>query len=133
MPRSTPPPWLIACGGNDVIDLHRIGKREGSNRAMMTVMTETILRKGKEPQWDEAYRRRAEAVTDQDGWISLQLLIPLDAPNKRVVLGTWRTRADWEAWHTSDVFRETREQMDAAEEVEERQDRWFEVVTHEPG
>lgn len=100
---------------------------------MMTVMTETTLKKGQEPIWDEAYRRRAEAVSDQDGWISLQLLIPLDAPHKRVVLGTWRSRADWEAWHNSDVFKETREQMDEAEQIEQRQDRWFEVVTQEAG
>lgn len=99
---------------------------------MMTVMTETTLKEGQESQWDEAYRRRAEAVTGQDGWISLQLLKPVDAPNKRVVVGTWRSREDWEAWHNSDVFRETREQMDAAEEVEQRQDRWYEVVTNEP-
>jgi heme-degrading monooxygenase HmoA len=99
----------------------------------MTVMTETTLKPGQEQQWDNAYERRADAVSAQDGWISLQLLIPEDSPNKRVVLGTWRSKEDWEAWHTSDVFRETREQMDAAEEAEDRQDRWFEVVTRETG
>lgn len=100
---------------------------------MMTVMTETTLKRGQEPQWDEAYQRRAEAAPSQDGWVSLQLLIPLDAPDKRVVLGTWQTRADWEAWHNSKVFLETRKQMDAAEEAEDRQERWYEVVTHETG
>ena len=99
----------------------------------MTVMTETTLKQGHEPQWDAAYRQRAEAVADEDGWVSLQLLIPLDAPNKRVVLGTWRTRADWEAWHNSDVFQETREQMNSAQESTEREDQWYEVVTHETG
>jgi heme-degrading monooxygenase HmoA len=100
---------------------------------MMTIMTETTLKQGMEPQWDAAYRRRAEAVGDHDGWVSLQLLIPLDAPNKRVVLGTWQTRADWEAWHGDKVFLETREEMDAAEEAQDRQERWYEVVTHETG
>ncbi len=100
---------------------------------MMTIMTETTLKEGMEPQWDEAYRRRAEAVADHDGWVSLQLLIPLDAPNKRVVLGTWRNRADWEAWHSSDIFLETRDKMNAAEETEDRQEQWYEVVTHENG
>jgi len=100
---------------------------------MMTIMTETTLKDGMEPQWDEAYHRRAEAVADHEGWVSLQLLIPLDAPNKRVVLGTWQTRADWEAWHSSDAFLETRAQMDAAEEAEDRQERWYEVVTRENG
>lgn len=98
---------------------------------MMTVMTETTLKEGMEPQWDAAYRRRAEAVADHDGWVGLQLLIPLDAPNKRVVLGTWETRADWEAWHGTDVFQETRDEMDAAEDAHGRQERWYEVVTHE--
>ena len=100
---------------------------------MMTIMTETTLKEGMEPQWDEAYNRRADAVADHEGWVSLQLLIPLDAPNKRVVLGTWQTRADWEAWHGSDAFLETRAQMDAAEDTEDRQERWYEVVTRENG
>ncbi|MEZ4520757.1 MAG: antibiotic biosynthesis monooxygenase family protein [Thermomicrobiales bacterium] len=99
----------------------------------MTIMTETTLKPGQEPAWDEAYRRRAKAVSDEDGWVSLQLLIPLDEPNKRVVLGTWETRADWEAWHSSDVFLETRARMNSAEEAEDRQEQWFEVVTHENG
>jgi heme-degrading monooxygenase HmoA len=34
--------------------------------------------------------------------------------NERVVIGTWETRADWEAWHATEAFQETREAMDAA-------------------
>jgi heme-degrading monooxygenase HmoA len=82
---------------------------------------------GAEPSWDAAFRERVEAVRAQPGWVTVQLCIPADAPNERVVIGTWETRAAWEAWHASDVFERTRQQMDEAEEGE-RDDSWNEVI-----
>jgi heme-degrading monooxygenase HmoA len=94
---------------------------------MMTIVSETTIEPGQEPEWDRAYRERLEDAPNQEGWISLQLLIPLDAPNRRVVVGTWRSRADWEAWHGTEVFRRTREQMDNIQQTAEPE-RWYEVV-----
>lgn len=97
---------------------------------MMTVISEMTLESGQEPAWDQAFRERFEDAPNQSGWISVQLLIPLEAPNKRVVVGTWQSRADWEAWHLTDVFIRTREQMkDLAQS--EAEERWFEVVLME--
>jgi heme-degrading monooxygenase HmoA len=94
---------------------------------MMTIISETTIEPGQEPVWDRAYRERIEDAPNQGGWISTQLLIPLDAPNKRLVVGTWQSRADWEAWHTTEVFRRTREQLDAVQQTAEPE-RWYEVV-----
>jgi Antibiotic biosynthesis monooxygenase len=41
-----------------------------------------------------------------------QLLRPADKPDRRVIVGTWRTRADWEAWHHDPQFTETRQRLD---------------------
>ena len=56
-----------------------------------------------------------------------KLLIPMDDPRKRIVVGTWQRREDWERWHTTDGFRRTREQLDAAT-ASEAPERWFNVV-----
>jgi heme-degrading monooxygenase HmoA len=95
---------------------------------MMTIVTEITIEPGQETAWDEAYRERLDDAPNQEGWISTQLLIPLDAPNKRLVVGTWRTRADWEAWHTTDTFERTRERLNAVKQTADPE-RWYEVVT----
>lgn len=97
---------------------------------MMTIVTHLKIEPGREPGWDDAFRRRAAAARAQPGWVSVQLCIPADAPNERVVIGTWESRADWEAWHATDVFHETREQMEGAE-TEDRRESWHEVVLDE--
>ena len=67
---------------------------------MMTIVTHVRIEPGKEPGWDDAFRKRASAAKRQPGWIGVQLCIPSDAVNERIVIGTWDTRADWERWHT---------------------------------
>jgi hypothetical protein len=61
-------------------------------------------------------------------WIGGQLLIPLDGHNKRTVIGTWASRADWEAWHEDSTFAETRARMDGLQEGRSEMV-WYEVVT----
>ena len=95
---------------------------------MMTVITETTIEPGQEPQWDEAFQRRLADVQGQRGWLGLQLLIPLDAPNKRVVVGTWENRAAWEAWHATEGFQETRRAMNELDQSD-GQERWYEVIS----
>jgi heme-degrading monooxygenase HmoA len=56
------------------------------------------------------------------------LLIPLDGHNKRTVIGTWASRADWEAWHEDSTFAETRGRMDGLQEGRSEMV-WYEVVT----
>jgi heme-degrading monooxygenase HmoA len=66
---------------------------------MMTVVTPLRLKTGGEPEWDAAMREPLSTAREGPGWIGGQLLIPLDGHNKRTVIGTWDSRADWEAWH----------------------------------
>ena len=94
---------------------------------MMTVISETTIEPGQEPAWDKAFAERLADAENQPGWINVQLLIPLDAPNKRVVVGTWESRAAWEAWHTTEGFQRTRKQLDAVKQSDSRE-QWHEVV-----
>jgi quinol monooxygenase YgiN len=47
-------------------------------------------------------------------------------PSRRVIVGTWRTRADWEAWHRDPHFAETRRQLDPL--VDGPEQRWWHEV-----
>jgi heme-degrading monooxygenase HmoA len=94
---------------------------------MMTIVSHCKIESGKEPGWDAAFRQRIATVRQQPGWIGVQLCIPAEAPNERLVIGTWETRADWEAWHATEVFEKTRAQMEGAES-EDRREWWHEVV-----
>lgn len=94
---------------------------------MMTVVTEIEIESGQEPQWDAAFRDRLEDAPNQQGWIAMQFVIPLDAPNKRMVIGTWESRADWEAWHDTDVFKSTRDRLDGIKQTS-GDETWYEVL-----
>jgi hypothetical protein len=54
-------------------------------------------------------------------------VIPLHALSERVIIGTWQTRADWEAWHADAKFRETRRRLDGLE-AKPAEEWWHEVV-----
>jgi heme-degrading monooxygenase HmoA len=83
---------------------------------MMTVITRVAL------------RVRIEGAHDRPGWIGGQLLIPADNMGQRVIVGTWESRADWQAWHEDAAFQETRELMEGLQEGSDEME-WLEVVT----
>ncbi len=94
---------------------------------MMTVMTYLTLNQGDEPEWDRVMAVRLASASNRDGWIRGQILMPLDAMNKRVIVGSWRSRADWEAWHQDPAFTETSARLEALE-AESSGPEWHEVV-----
>jgi len=108
---------------------HPGGRTPEDRRAqpMMTVVTRVTLREGTEPQWDAAMKQRLEQVKSQPGWVGGQLVIPVDGLNSRVIIGTWETRADWEAWHADPKFQETRKKLQGLES-KASEEWWHEVV-----
>jgi heme-degrading monooxygenase HmoA len=94
---------------------------------MMTIVTQVTLKEGTEPEWDAIMRDRMAVVSDRPGWVGGQLLIPVDGLNKRVIVGTWETRAAWEAWHNDPEFRQTRAQLESLEAAP-GQHWWHEVI-----
>ena len=94
---------------------------------MMTVVTTTTLRSGSEAEWDGAMRERFESARSREGWISGQLLTPDDESSTRVIVGTWRSREDWENWHSDPAFLEQRETLERFE-AEPSRSEWYRVV-----
>ena len=95
---------------------------------MMTVITRVMLASGSESEWDDAMRERLKAAHGQAGWVGGQLLAQVDEPNRRVIVGTWQSRGDWEAWHDDPAFKDTRERMEGLQQGPDEME-WFEVIT----
>jgi heme-degrading monooxygenase HmoA len=94
---------------------------------MMTIVTHVHLKEGAGREWDTAMRTRLSAARKRPGWVGGQLLRQSDKADRRVIVGTWRTRADWEAWHQDPQFAETRRRLDGLESGP-AEHWWHEVV-----
>jgi len=94
---------------------------------MMTIVTHVHLKEGAGPDWDATMRTRLSAARKASGWIGGQLLRPAEKPDRRVIIGTWRTRKDWEAWHHDAQFTETRQRLEGLERAPSEH-WWHDVV-----
>jgi heme-degrading monooxygenase HmoA len=94
---------------------------------MQTVVTTMKLNPDAEDEWDSLIRDRFLSAHGRDGWVSGQLLSPADSPHTRVIVGTWRTREDWAAWHEDPAFQTTRTRLDGLQ-AEEQGTTWYDVV-----
>ena len=94
---------------------------------MMTIVTHVHLREGAGRDWDDAMRKRLSAARKVSGWVGGQLLRPADKPDRRVIVGTWRTRSNWEAWHHDPQFTETRQRLEGLESAP-AEHWWHDVV-----
>ncbi len=94
---------------------------------MMTVVSTMQLQSSSESEWDQLIRERFSSAHDREGWMSGQLLSPADAPNVRVIVGTWRNQRDWEAWHEDPAFLSTRARLDELQQVD-HQTVWYNVI-----
>ncbi|BCW77816.1 MULTISPECIES: antibiotic biosynthesis monooxygenase family protein [unclassified Arthrobacter] len=79
---------------------------------MITVVSTMQLESNAEQEWDRLIRERFKSAHNKEGWIHGQLLTPADAPGTRVIIGTWRSQADWEAWHADPAFLASRTRLD---------------------
>jgi heme-degrading monooxygenase HmoA len=94
---------------------------------MKTIVTHVHLKEGAGREWDTAMRTRLSAAKKRPGWVGGQLLRQSDKPDRRVIVGTWKTRAHWEAWHQDPQFAETRRRLDGLENGP-AEHWWHEVV-----
>jgi heme-degrading monooxygenase HmoA len=79
---------------------------------MVTIVTHVKLGAGTEHDWDAVMRKRMAEAREQPGWIGGQLLRSDSDPSTRVIVGTWHSRADWERWHHTGAFVDTRRELD---------------------
>ncbi len=71
---------------------------------MITVANRIFVSPEYADRFEENFRRRARLVDGMPGFISNQLLRPTREGDPYVVFTLWRSRADFEAWVSSDAF-----------------------------
>src|SRR3954470_11559907 len=94
---------------------------------MMTVVTTTRLRPGDAAGWDAAMRARFDPARERPGWVAGQLLTADDENSTRLIVGTWRSREDWEAWDSVPALLAQQTTLERLE-AEPSRSEWFQVV-----
>ena len=95
---------------------------------ILQVVGRFSLRTGAESMWDAAFRERIEAAASAPGWLGVAAWAPVAEPSQRVVVGRWRSMADYEAWALTESYLRTKVTLDScqsgAPDIE-----WFRSVT----
>lgn len=71
---------------------------------MITVANRIYVHPDYAAQFEENFHRRAGMVDQMPGFISNQVLRPVNEGDPYVVLTFWQSRADFDAWVRSDAF-----------------------------
>lgn len=86
------------------------------------------LRTGAEPIWDAAFQERIEAAASAPGWLGVAAWAPIAEPSQRVVVGRWRSMADYEAWALTECYLRTKITLDSCQSGASNIE-WFRSVT----
>jgi heme-degrading monooxygenase HmoA len=71
---------------------------------MITVANRIFVNSEYAEQFEEAFRKRAGLVDAMPGFISNQVLRPVNPGDPYIVLTLWNARSDFEAWIRSEAF-----------------------------
>jgi heme-degrading monooxygenase HmoA len=82
---------------------------------MEMVITRVAVVPGSESEWETVMRERMAAAQEADGWLAGYVVTPDEDPAGRLIVGLWRSRGDWEAWHDTDAFTDTGKRLDGLE------------------
>jgi len=93
----------------------------------MTVITTMELQPGAHEDWEQLIQERFRSAHGRNGWVSGQLLSPSESPGVRVIVGTWRSKADWQSWHEEPAFLESRAKLDGLQ-PSGHQTVWYDVI-----
>jgi len=99
---------------------------------MVSIVTQIRLKEGSQHEWDTAMRERMAAAAKHPGWIGGQLLQGDTAGDRRIIVGTWKSRADWQAWHQDPKFTRTRAALEGLA-AEPEQHTWCRVIVDARG
>jgi heme-degrading monooxygenase HmoA len=94
---------------------------------MMTVISTMEMQSGATAEWERLIQERFQSAHRREGWVSGQLLVSEDTPDIRVIVGTWRSKEDWQAWHEDPEFLESRGRLDALQ-PSGHAPVWYEVI-----
>ena len=79
-------------------------RSRGEGKLLITVCNRIFVYPEFADQFEEAFRNRAGLVDQMPGFISNQVLRPVNEGDPYIVLTLWQSRKDFEAWIRSDAF-----------------------------
>lgn len=87
---------------------------------MIRVLIERYFASGMEEELRDAEREVRKEATHNPGYISGETLIDLTDSRHNLVISTWRSQAEWEAWHESEERRASMARIDSMLEMPEQ-------------
>ena len=73
---------------------------------MIVVMNRFKVSPGREADFEEAFKGRAKLIDTMEGFVGLDMLRPAGEGGVFISMARWRSKADFEAWTTSDAFKQ---------------------------
>jgi heme oxygenase (mycobilin-producing) len=74
---------------------------------MFVALSKFVIANDTSPAVKNAFRQRPHLVEAATGFVRLDVLSPEDNPNEIWLITYWSTRADFEEWHRSHLYRES--------------------------
>ncbi len=88
---------------------------DGHQGEIFQVVGRFDLRPGAEATWDTAFRERVETAASAPGWLGVSAWAPVAQPSQRVVVGRWRSSADFDAWTRTESYLSTKATLDSCQ------------------
>ena len=85
------------------------------------------LRPGTEATWDATFRERVENAKSAPGWLGVSAWAPVENTSQRIVVGRWRSSADFEAWTKTQSYIQTKAMLDSCQTTAPKIE-WFQSV-----
>jgi heme-degrading monooxygenase HmoA len=87
---------------------------------MIRVLIERYFASGMEEELRNAEREVRKEAVHNPGYVSGETLIDLADPRHSLVISTWRSQEEWDAWHESEERRASMAHIDSMLEMPER-------------
>ncbi len=78
---------------------------------MIRILIERHLKEGAERALNQAMREMRQEALPWPGYISGETLRDASNPRRYIIISTWRSRADWDAWAASAERRQIEEKI----------------------
>lgn len=77
------------------------------HRGAFSALSVFVVANGMEGDVKEAFRNRPRLVDDAPGFVRMEVMSPLDAPQELWLLTFWDSQAAFDEWHHSHLYRES--------------------------
>jgi heme-degrading monooxygenase HmoA len=78
---------------------------------MHVVLGRVIVRSDSAAEWEAKWSARAEGARQFPGGGGAELLMPVDHPDERVIVGWWTTRENFDHWRASPDWEASEQQL----------------------